>query len=242
MDRMFLGCAILATLSMGVISELNCTSSCEGYKHCTSLQNQTEVTAFLNNSMSCSADNDAKLGALFGYMDECRMTQAAIEVADLMNIAWDGVSPIEDLMEDEEFWLDTCEWSHIAAAACVYHSLPDDSTCTNNSTIQKSGMFCAGECMKIASSCLNLGKYKQLNESVTSFCDDYTSLNSETCYKAQFSNPGLVKPACNADVKSVSLLGPYVVGAVGLALAVVALIGLALITCRKADGGAPNSF
>ena len=37
--------------------------------------------------------------------------------------------------------------------------------------------------------------------------------------------------------------GPYALAGVGLALALVALIGLVLITCRNADSpGAPGSF
>lgn len=241
MNGLYLGCAILVSLSLSVIGDQNCTASCEGYKTCSTLKNNT---AFLNNSLSCNADNDKKLGDLFTYMDDCKLNAAAIVVADLMKVAWDGVSSIEAIMSDEEFWLDTCEYGHMAAAACVYFSLPEDGTCTNKPNVEKSGLFCPDECMKVASSCMNLGKYKQLNESITSTCNDITDTsNSTNCYKAQISQEGLHKPDCNANVvKSVSLTGPYIVGAVGLALAVVAIVGLALITIKRGDAGVPNSF
>jgi len=244
MNRQYLVCAILAALSLAVIGDQNCTSNCKGYQICSSLQNQTDLTGFMNNSLSCDADKEAKLGVLFKQMDACKLKEAAIEISDLMDIAWDGVSAIEALIEDEDFWLDTCEWKHMASAACVYFSLPEAGTCTNEPNVEKTGMFCMGECMKVANSCLNLGKYKQLSASVTAFCEGLSAPNgTENCYNAQISQAGLTKPACSADtIKSVSLLGPYIVGAVGLALAVVALIGLALITCRRGDGGVPNSF
>lgn len=241
MNRLVFACAVLVAVSVSVLNATNCSSTCEEYSICTSLKNQTNMTAFLSNSMVCSSDNDVKLGLLFGRLDECKLKEAAIEVADLTGISWDGVSAIEALMSDQDFWMAECEWEHLAAAACVYFSLPDDTTCTNPA-VKKSDMFCKNECMQIASKCLNLQKYKQLNESVTSFCADLTVTDdTDSCYKAQIDQPGLHLPTCTV-VTSVSLLGPYIVGGVGLALAVVAILGLVLMNVKKGEAGVPNSY
>ena len=245
MNSMFLGCVVLAAMSAVILSDgTNCTSSCKGYSACSSLVNVTNHTSFLNNSLTCSSSNDKILGLLFSNFDSCKLKEAAIEVADLMGVSWDGVSAVEALIEDQEFWLPKCEFEHLAAAACLYFSLPDPKTCANTPLVEKNKMFCKGECMKIASSCMNLGKYRQFNASVTSFCNDHSSDGETNCYKAQFDQSGLQKPNCNSDVlKAKSLTGPYIVGIVALVLAVVALIGLILITCRNnGGGGAPNSF
>eukprot|EP00116_Pleurobrachia_bachei_P017745 sb/3478007/ len=87
------------------------------------------------------------------------------------------------------------------------------------------------------------------DKTCTSTCPSYTtcsSLTNGTKYNA-FLNGSLV---CDSDkdaeigklLKSTSVR-PYALAGVGLALALVALIGLVLITCRNADStGAPGSF
>jgi hypothetical protein len=54
-------------------------------------------------------------------------------------------------------------------SACIYYSLPDDDkTCAkpNVTVVSKKNLFCPGECMQLANGCLNLDKYRHLNESV----------------------------------------------------------------------------
>lgn len=171
--------------------------------------------------------------------------EAAIDVADLLNVGWDGVGALEAIISDPEFWLETCEWDELAAAACIYYSLPDGVSCNNtDSAVTRQSLFCPDMCSQMAAKCFNFKKYRHLQESVDTFCDNasVTDSNSTACYNGQVDQAGLGAPVCET-VKAVSLTGPYILAAIGLALAVVALIGLALITCRSGSGaGAPNSF
>ena len=53
---------------------------------------------------------------------KCKLADASIEVAELFGIDWDGVGSIEALIDNEDFWLDTCEWEHLSAAGLVTHN------------------------------------------------------------------------------------------------------------------------
>lgn len=227
-------------------ADTNCTSSCSSYSVCTSLNSTSNHTAWLQNSLLCDSKYDAMLGKLYSNMSSCGLTEAAIEMADLLDIGWDGVSSLEAIIGDKDFWLPGCDWEQLAAAACLYYSVPADGVCINGPNVTQNTLFCAGECMSLASSCLNLNKYKHLTESVTDFCKGVTTTkaNSTTCFKGQVDQSGLSAPKCDDDtVAAKSLTGPYILAGIALALAVVALIGLALITCKSGGGGgAPNSF
>lgn len=240
--------AVIAGTALAA-ENLTCTSSCSAYSVCTSLNATIDKTAFLNNSLLCDADKDKALGNLFSSMSSCALMNASIEVADLLGIEWDGVSVVESIIEDEDFWMPGCNWPNLASAACIYYSLPDNATtCTTNVTappVTRKDMFCPGECMLLASGCLNLKKYRHLGDSITDFCNSVTTeKNTTECFKGQVDQTGLVSPDCSAnELKSTSLTGPYILAGIALALAVVALIGLALITCKSGSGaGAPNSF
>lgn len=224
----------------------NCTSTCTGYKTCSSIVNATNHTGFLADALVCSKDSDSQLGVLFQNMSGCALTGAAIEVADLLNITWDGVSSLEAIIGDQDFWKKECSWQQLAAAACVYFSLPAKSdTCAKGKIAQES-LFCTGECKKIADSCFNLKKYRHLEESIDDFCTSVTATDKDqaNCYKGQIDQSGLSAPDCTTNaLKTTSLTGPYILAGIALALAVVGLIGLALITCKSgAGGGQPNSF
>lgn len=233
-----------------VLGDTNCTSTCTAYKVCTSLNTTNNHTAFLKNSLLCDSALDTTLGKLYSNLSSCALRDAAIEVADLFEIGWDGVSSLEAIIGDQEFWLEGCKWEQIAAAACIYYSVPAKGVCTNTNvtvpTVTREGLFCPGECMSLANSCLNLKKYRHLTDSVTDFCNGVTTSNNATtsCFKAQVDQKGLSAPSCSDNsVKAKSLTGPYILAGIALALAVVALIGLALITCKNGSGvGAPNSF
>jgi len=228
-----------------VLGDTNCTSSCPAYKVCTSLNATTNYTKFLTNSLLCDSKLDSSLGKLFNNMSACALTESAIEIADLLDIGWDGVSSLEAIIGDQDFWMAGCKWEQLAAAACIYYSVPEVGTCTNKPSVDRSDMFCPGECMTLAKSCLNLDKYKHLTDSVTDFCNTVTATNGTTdCLKGQVDQAGLSAPKCNSNkLKEKSLTGPYILAGIALALAVVALIGLALITCKSGSGaGAPNSF
>jgi len=226
----------------------NCTSKCSAYSVCTSLNTTNNYTEFLENSLLCDAKKDLALGKLFSNMSSCALTEAAIEIADLLDIGWDGVSSLEAIIGDKDFWRPDCKWKQLAGAACIYYSLPDDDqACAkpNVTVVSKKNLFCPGECMDLANGCLNLDKYRHLNESITDFCNSVTQTNNSiACFKGQVDQTGLTNPSCSdGNVKAKSLTGPYILAGIALALAVVALIGLALITCKSGAGvGAPNSF
>lgn len=231
-----------------VMGETNCTSTCSAYSVCTSLNSTSNYTTFLTNSLLCDAKADAALGKLYGNLSSCSLMNAAVEVAGLLGIEWDGVSSLEAIIGDEEFWLADCKWEQLAAAACIYYSVPKEGVCTNkNVSVSQENLFCPGECMSLASSCMNLNKYRHLQDSVQSFCNDVTTQKNSTttCFKGQVDQKGVLKaPDCTTDaVAATSLTGPYILAGIALALAVVALIGLALITCKSENlGGQPNSF
>lgn len=237
--------AVMAGTAL-VLGDTNCTSTCTGYKACSSLNVSSNYTAFLNNSLVCDSDSDGILGNLFGSMSSCGLKEAAIEVADLLDIGWDGVSSLEAIISDEAFWLEDCQWDQFAAAACIYYSVPAKGECINNPSVTRDDLFCAGECMNLAKGCLNLEKYRHLTDSITDFCNTVTTqnVNSTTCLKGQVDQAGLTAPKCpDGTVPETSLTGPFILAGIALALAVVALIGLALITCKSGAGaGAPNSF
>jgi len=228
------------------LGDVNCTSTCSGYSACSSLKNATNATSFLGNSLLCNNPTDAILGNLFNNASSCALTEAAIEVADLLDIEWGGVAAVEAIMNDQTFWKASCQWDTLAAAACIYFSVPEKGTCTNKPTVEQDKLFCEKECMTLADGCFNLGKYRQLHDGIADFCKTVTTddANSTTCFKAQVDQKGLSAPACaDLSAKATNLTGPYIVAGIALALAVVGLIGLALITCRSgAGGGAPNSF
>ncbi|XP_063675739.1 uncharacterized protein LOC134812285 isoform X2 [Bolinopsis microptera] len=229
--------AVMAGAAL-VLGNENCTSTCTAYKACSSLNVSSNYTAFLNNSLVCDSQNDGILGKLFGSMSSCGLKDAAIEVADLLDIGWDGVSSLEAIISDEEFWLEGCQWDQLAAAACIYYSVPAKGECTNSPSVSRNGLFCAGECMNLAKGCLNLEKYRHLTESITDFCKSVTNADakSTTCLKGQVDQAGLTAPKCpDGTVKETSLTGPFILAGIAFALAMVALIGLALITC-KGDG------
>jgi len=246
MEKRVLAVLVLASVTGVVLSaDIQCAATCPGYKSCTALKS-TNQTQFLNNSLSCNSENDALLGKLFNNMSSCAMMEASIDVADLLDVGWDGVGALEAIISDPEFWLEGCEWEELAAAACIYYSLPDGDTCNNtDNAVTRQNLFCPKMCSQMAEKCFNFKKYRHLKESVDTFCDNASlpaDSNSTTCYKGQVDQAGLGAPVCET-AKVVSLTGPYILAAIGLALAVVALIGLALITCRSGSGvGAPNSF
>lgn len=240
---MFKAVALLGALTMAFAAD-TCTNSCPGQTMCTALANTTSSvhTSWVPAGLVCNADNDAILASLFSSLGKCKLADASIEVAELFGIDWDGVGSIEALIDNEDFWLDTCEWEHLSAAACLYYNMPAEETCTD-SPLKQSSLFCPDECMKIANGCLNLKKYRNLKTSITDLCADVSAASpTETCYKTQFSQEGASAPDCK-EATPTSLTGPYIIGGISLALAVVALIGLALVTCRTgAGGGSPNSF
>lgn len=229
-----------------VLGESNCTSTCPAYKVCTSLNSTTKYNAFLNNSVLCDDAADKTLGKLYSNMSSCALTEAAIEVAGLLGIGWDGVSAVEAIIDDEQFWMAGCDWEQLAAAACIYYSVPVKGECINSPSVTREDMFCVGECMNLAKSCLNLEKYGHLTDSIEDFCTGVstTNVNATMCLKGQVDQKGLSAPDCkDGAVAATSLTGPYILAGIALALAVVALIGLALITCKSgAGGGAANSF
>ena len=45
---------------------------------------------------------------------------AAVEVAEMLGIEWDGVSSLEAIIGDEEFWLKDCKWEQLAAAGSFF--------------------------------------------------------------------------------------------------------------------------
>jgi len=247
--QMLLVVAVMASAGL-VMGESNttCTSTCTKYNVCTSLNATGNHTAFLNNSLLCSATADAALGKLYTNLSSCSLMDTAIDVADMLDIEWDAVSSLQAIIGDEEFWLKDCQWDQLAAAACIYYSVPADGQClNNNATVTQKNLFCEGECMNLASSCMNLNKYRHLTDSIKDFCTSVTTTdnNSTTCFKGQVDQKNaLHAPDCTSDkLAGTSLTGPYILAGIALALAVVALIGLALITCKGENlGGAPNSF
>lgn len=44
------------------------------------------------------------------------MMEASIDVADLLDVGWDGVGALEAIISDPEFWMAGCKWEQLAAA------------------------------------------------------------------------------------------------------------------------------
>jgi len=223
-----------------------CTSTCPNYTTCSSLTKGTKYNAFLNGSLVCDSDKDAEIGKLLKSTSECKLRDASALLSDMLGYGWEAVGVVEAYMGDEELWLPTCNFDNLAAAACVYYSLPMDADCVNASVPTRSDIFCKGFCKELFDGCINFKKYWHLEDEFEELCrETTTSDDTDMCFKGQIDQSGLTAPKCpkTPEPTQVSLTGPYALAGVGLALALVALIGLVLITCRNADSsGAPGSF
>lgn len=248
-NKLVLAGVFLVALAVVYSADNVCPSVCKEYKTCSILSNtnsSSNISAVINKSLVCSNQTDLGVGYLFKNLSDCSLQRAAIETALLFGFEWDQVAMLEAVFGQEDFFKKTCEWDHLAAAVCIYTSLPktDDTACTNAS-VTRSTLFCKNECMHLVNSCFNLDKYAQLTSAATSACNDMTTqeATSDKCFKAQIHQEGASSPTCNVLASKTNNTGPYIVAGIALALALVALIGLALITCRNGgDGGKPNSF
>lgn len=248
-NKLVIAGVFLVALAVVYSADNTCPSVCKEYTTCSILSNTNSsknISDVIHKSLVCSNETDMGVGYLFKNLSDCSLERAAIETALLFGFEWDQVAMLEAVFGQEDFFKKSCEWEHLAAAVCIYTSLPaaSDTACTNAS-VTRSSLFCKDECMHLVDSCFDLEKYGQLKSAATSACNDMTtqSATSKTCYKAQIHQKGASSPTCNVLASKTNNTGPYIVAGIALALALVALIGLALITCRNGgDGPKPNSF
>lgn len=211
-------------------------SSCSGFTHCTSLGVER---ALYNNSLVCSKQWDSVLGSVYGYFSDCALNSAAVRLLGAVGIDWGVYASVEALFDDESIYLPTCAFGDVAAAACLYANLQADGD-----GLTRSDMFCQLECMNLVDKCLDLTNYPALYKQAKEMCNDITvQTNTTNCFKASFNETGLSAPKCKGSVGAVSLTGPYVLAGIAFAIAVVALIGLILTTCKgQNNAGSPGSF
>jgi len=211
-------------------------SSCSGFTTCSSLGVER---ALYNNSLVCSPEWDSVLGSVYGYFSDCALNSAAVRILGAVKIDWGVYGSMEALFDDETIYKDTCSYGDVAAAACLYANLQSEGE-----GLVQSDMFCQLECMNLVDKCLDLSNYPSLRDQAAVVCNEVTAPDNTTnCFKASFNETGLSTPKCNGSVGAVSLTGPYVLAGIAFAIAVVALIGLILTTCKgQSNGGAPGSF
>lgn len=228
--------ALLVLALCGATTAVNVTSSCTGFTTCTSLAVERPL---YNNSLECSPEWDSVLGSVFGYFSDCALNSAAVRLLGAVKIDWGVYGSMEALFDDESIYLPTCSFGDVAAAACLAANLP-----VEGDALIRDNMFCPDECMNLVDKCLDLSNYPTLRDQAVVVCNEVTAPdNSTDCFKASFNETGLSAPKCNSSVGAVSLTGPYVLAGIAFAIAVVALIGLILTTCKgQSNGGAPGSF
>lgn len=226
---------LLLALCGAATAELN--SSCSGFTTCTSLGTERPL---YNSSLDCSAEWDEVLGSVFAYFSDCALNSAAVRLLGEVKIDWGVYGSLEALFDDESIYLPTCSFGDVAAAACLYANLADEGD-----GLLRSNMFCQDECLNLVDKCLDLSNYPSLRDQAKVVCNEITTPDeTETrCFKASFNETGLSAPNCKSSVSEVSLTGPYVLAGIAFAIAVVALIGLILMTCKgQSNGGSPGSF